>query len=223
VTARDSLDAALRGVVEGTCTFVHMVNTTKPQWESLARQLARRWRAPAGVTLEDLIQELHVGAFLAIRRYDATKGKSPREYVVWNAMDRTKKWLHVQRLGHRTHRHEDSTPGRFPRAFSTMQIDGKGNSDLPYAVERACFSASELEPTVAIVAAKQAWRRARESAPILHPVMDAVIRCRGNTEDAADAVYGSTDLRLQYRFGCRQDAVDLVRLAVNYFVAVAQE
>jgi hypothetical protein len=65
--------------------------------EKIGRWLLRRWPVPAAVTADDVAQELRLGAVLALRDYDPARGVPLDRYVWWQAMQRTKRWLHVQR------------------------------------------------------------------------------------------------------------------------------
>jgi hypothetical protein len=225
----DDLDTALSGFTAGRHGINEAIRISTPYWEATARQLMRRWRAPEGVEVADVVQELLFGMHLALGSFDPERGTSMRRYVVWNACDVAKKWLHVQRLGHRPHRDEDATPSRNARPFSFMNArtaqDSGVREDLPFAVERACMALVEGEPAVlAIVATREAWTKARASSPsMLAPALDALFDSRGDIDAAADQLYASPMNRLNCRLGSQGEAEELVRLSLGYVAAIAGE
>jgi DNA-directed RNA polymerase specialized sigma24 family protein len=232
------LENALGGFRASEFGWGEFLRRTRPAWKSYARQLMRRWRAPDGVELDDVVQELQLGAFRAIGRYDAERSprlkrianptdadvlRDMRRYVAWNACDVAKKWLHRQRLGHRPHRGEDSARSVIARPFGRMRLDDEGPRDLPLAVERACTTGEDEPTATAVAEAREAWCRATTTAAIrctwLMPGLLALERSRGDLDAAAEAVYGDLDARLRSRLGSPADARELVELAAGYVFA----
>lgn len=86
----------------------------------IARGLLRRWSVPAAVQVEDVEQELRLGAVLAWQEYDARRGVPRDRYVWWQAVQRAKRWLHVQRGALRR---SGSAPSEHPVGETEMGLD----------------------------------------------------------------------------------------------------
>jgi DNA-directed RNA polymerase specialized sigma24 family protein len=221
--SREDLNAALDGFSSGRYGVGEMLRRSRPYWEATARMLMRRWRCPEGVEVSDIVQELMMAAYDSLGTYDAARGNL-RSYVIFSACDRAKKWIHKQRLGSRPHRDEDRTPSRNVRPFSrwARAEDDDQLRDMPYEAERACLSLEDGEPaTVAILAVRESWERARQHSPTyLSPALDAVLAAHGDIEAAAKDLYDSK--RLQCRLGCFEEARHLVRLSVDWVTTMVQ-
>lgn len=79
----------------------------------MATYLARRWRPPSWLELEEIMQELMIGAWSAIWKWDprrAGPGQTLGSFVEWNAMDKAKKRLHKAR-GAKLSGNADANPG----------------------------------------------------------------------------------------------------------------
>lgn len=82
---------------------------TRSEWERLAAYLLRRWPVPSAVAQEDVVQELMLAAWTAVHRYDPARGTTLKGFVVYNATDKAKKWVHKQRAAYRR---DDGAPSR---------------------------------------------------------------------------------------------------------------
>jgi hypothetical protein len=114
----------LMAVRDGRMTFDVFVQQTSTRWRYLAEQLLRRWSAPAAVEVEDLQQELLVGAWAVLPRWQPARGTSVERYVIFNAMSQAKRWLHVQRGVRRSRRgpHPDRVRSRHAIAVSDLEV-----------------------------------------------------------------------------------------------------
>lgn len=90
------MQTALNKLREGHLSFASFAKETHADWVKLAGNLLTRWRAPSAVDLEDLVQELLLGAWIAVEKYDESRG-ALKPFVVWSAMTAAKRWLNVQR------------------------------------------------------------------------------------------------------------------------------
>lgn len=102
---------ALEQVRDGVDTFDSFALATSDRWRRLAFTLLRRWSAGSAVDIDDLTQELLIGAWLAIPRWEDGR-QSLERFVVWNAMTDAKRWLHKQR-GANLHGNPDKAESRF--------------------------------------------------------------------------------------------------------------
>lgn len=112
-----TLDERLEAVRLGAMTWDRFFFESRADWHRLAAYVLRRWRMPAAVQVEDLVQELMLGAFEVARLWEPGRADFGR-FVRWNAMVRAKKWAHRQR---NALRRDDKSPGRFPVTFSTLE------------------------------------------------------------------------------------------------------
>lgn len=85
----------------GRIDFGKFERETRHIWVRLARGILGRWRAPTYVTEQDLVQEMLIAAYSFTNKWDPKHSVPVRRYVVWNAIDKARKWLHKQRrAGH---------------------------------------------------------------------------------------------------------------------------
>jgi DNA-directed RNA polymerase specialized sigma24 family protein len=91
--------------------FSQFAISTRKHWERMAEYLARRWRLPQWATGEDLVQDLLLGAWEAVWKYEPTRGATLAGHVTYSACDKAKKRLHRYR-GANLHRRADHNPGR---------------------------------------------------------------------------------------------------------------
>ena len=115
------LERALLQVRGGVMSFDTFAVQTKNRWERLARMLMRRWSPPSAVSEDDLVQELLLGAWLVLPKYNPKRGTSLERFVVWQATNRAKYWLHVQR-GACMHGNFDTNPSRFDVVTETGDV-----------------------------------------------------------------------------------------------------
>ena len=105
----------------GRIDFAKFEQLTRHMWARFARIQLRRWRAPAYVTEQDLIQEMLVAVFAFTLKWDASHAVPVRRYVTWNAIDKARKWLHKQRrAGHEGGRGSS----RFDLPVSSLMAEG---------------------------------------------------------------------------------------------------
>jgi RNA polymerase sigma factor (sigma-70 family) len=109
-------------------TFVEVYDK---QLHGMARSYLRRWKTPIAVGEEDVVQELRLGAWLALNRYEPDRGgMTPAAYAMIGARTHAQGWIHGQRNAVRRH---GTSPSRFPMA----------ESGLGYELERATASRQE--------------------------------------------------------------------------------
>jgi hypothetical protein len=87
--------AILSAVRDGTLSFNEL--SKQADWARMARYVMRRWQPPSGVTEDDVVQELLLGAWKALQKFDPERGTPIQDYVSYNAISSTKKWIHRQR------------------------------------------------------------------------------------------------------------------------------
>lgn len=170
-------------VRNGGASFNAFVLATRPTWHRYAQYLARRWRGPVGVGLEDLEQEMLLAAWRAIATWDPTRQKPIHEYVVYMAIDKAKKWLHKQRNAKRRSDHE---PGRFPVSYAALGLETA--ADEEWIAPPDDTTADDL------MVRREAQRRGFERVERLCRVaprrmrraLEAIVECGGDLEAARE-------------------------------------
>ena len=117
-----SMERSAREMWEGKKTFAQFWTDTTAHWQGLASMLMRRWRAPAWVEREEIEQELMLGAWVAMTKYEPEKDikrGGPAAFIVWNAVDKAKKKLHKLR-GANLHGNADGATGTWEVPFSHL-------------------------------------------------------------------------------------------------------
>lgn len=119
-----TMERVMTKVRAGELSFDSFAHETRDDWQRLGASLYRRWKLPPAVDMEDLVQELLLGAWVALPEWHASKGMRLSNFVVWQAMNAAKSWMHVQR-GASKHGNRDKNPSRFDFAV------GDDNLDMP--------------------------------------------------------------------------------------------
>lgn len=227
---KDTLTTELEALREGRTSFAEFSADTEEAWTNFARYLMRKWRAPVGVDLEDVRQEILVAAWAAVREWEPGRGPSLRKYVVFCAIDKGKKWLHVQR---RAGKKGDAARSRHPVSFAELGLEPDQEEHLlqqaPLAedlaagrqsAERAAARPFEHSAEVA------AWRLGPERGRALlraiaglderdRVAVAAIAACEGDLDAAADMVASSVSSRLELMLGSDEAADRFVRGAAG--------
>ena len=199
-----SFDDACYALWLGRVRFDAFARATAPRWGALAARLQRHWKMPPWFSHEDLVQELLVGCWRGMQKYDPEKpehGYTPRavgKYAVWCGMDRAKKRGHKAR-GANLHRRADSCPSRFERAFSTIGDPSPDDRDFEDRVQALMATEPvQLELLVQRAERKEAVARAAESCENLHDAfLVQAVGEAGSIEDVAALLYGDPDVLFQ--------------------------
>lgn len=143
-------DEAVASFRDGRMTAGDFFKETHATWKRMAGYLLRRWRAPAWVDEEEIVQELKIGATQSLWCYSAclARGRTLADYVEWNAIDYAKKKLHAMRGANRSG-NADANPSRFEIPFSAFREDGptfefrvepdqERQLEIKLAIERIC-------------------------------------------------------------------------------------
>lgn len=120
MSSRSSLQAELERYQRGEITFDTLAHRTQKTWVALATQLLSRWKCTAAVSIEDVQQQLLLAAWRCIPNFDPSRGKSLHQYVIYNAYDKAKKWVHKQR---NAYRRDDKAPSRVPVPLSALGLE----------------------------------------------------------------------------------------------------
>lgn len=176
----------------GRVSFALFERRTRPVWNALAENLLRRWKGPVAVSVDDMRQELIVGAWIFVAHWDPKRlgpdGKpvSVERYVVFNACDKAKKWLHQQR---NAYRRDDKSPSRIERNFTSFR---RGGEQEDHVEERMLAQLGSPDVTAEeALAQREALKAAVPRVPLRHrPAMLAVAQT-GDIDLAAEQLVQS--------------------------------
>jgi uncharacterized protein (DUF1778 family) len=160
VSTNAEFEQLLIGLREGYLTPEVFFAQSRIVWQRLARNLLRRWQAPAWYTHEEVEQELMLAAYHFVWKFDTAraKGRSIGSFVSWNAMDKAKKALHVAR-GAKLSGDADKNPSRIETPFSTYEVS-PDEVDLSAATE--AIQEEWFERQEAIAEAERLFETERE-------------------------------------------------------------
>jgi sigma-70-like protein len=154
-----TLATELRALRAKKTTFTAFYRATRQEWQRMALALHRNWRLPPTVTVDDVEQELLLGAWLAVRKFLPSKGMTLVGYVVWCSHSRATKWVHKQR-GAEQHRRKGtsqfaicvSATARDPEAAARLlesRADGAPSAEDALDYAHFLRAVPELSPTAA--------------------------------------------------------------------------
>lgn len=185
----------LEQLMRGELAFTKFARETDSDWQRLAGYLYNRWPLPMAIEVDDVKQELLVGSWQVVEGFDPSRGKTLLEYVVFNSVDRAKRWLHKQRSAVWG---RDKGASRFPLAFALITDDSSTMLD-----QSLVFGPQQYQVMTELEALNRAFgicRTARETLCV-----SAIVESKGCIEDAIAWLYENPERRLRCRFNCRDD------------------
>lgn len=195
----------LRTLHAGETTFAAFYAATRPEWRRMALSICRRWSLPCGVMVEDVEQEMLLGAWRALGRWDPARA-SLVGFVVFSARSAASKWIHKQRGARRWDGH---SPSEFPIAVSRLLRPGSHISP-ERMLERLAGGGScaserlDFSRMLALVPGCATSERGRQ---VLAVLLDA----DGDERVAAAALFDDVVARLEYQLQSARHAVSVVR------------
>lgn len=103
----------------GRITFDQFLVETNQDWQQIAKTLLSRWPAP--IEVEDVKQDLMMWAWIFFDKFDANRGVDLGRYLVFNAIDKAKKAIHVARGANR-HGNADQAKSRLPKLYDDLNM-----------------------------------------------------------------------------------------------------
>jgi len=92
-----NLKKSLVLVQKGRIKFDQFIARTRSEFRAMAGYLMRRWTPPEWFTLDDLEQELYLGVWKYIAKFDPSRGVTLEKFIIYNAMSCAKTQLHKAR------------------------------------------------------------------------------------------------------------------------------
>jgi hypothetical protein len=207
---KTNMAQALTALRADEITFEKFCRETANDWRKLARYLLRRWEAPDGVEEFDVQQEMLIAAWAFLKEWNPERGVPIDTFIVWNACDKGKKWLHKQRA---SLRRDGDAPSRHPVSLARLGLEEWQEDqlfgappDVDERIERADANARVL---------------ARVSAAMEHLdeqdryVICAVIAAEGDLNEAARDLWEDPDTCRVFRLWSEAKAQSTVRRAVQ--------
>lgn len=205
------LEKNLALLLDGRSTFTAFARATRREYERMAAHLARRWVPPSWCAEEDVVQELYVGTWACIGRWDPSRGPSLARYVVFNAMSHAKRSLHKAR-GAKLSGSADRNPSRIERTFDPAPRSDEelssfdamvGRILVEEAIAEAAIIAGE-ERAVAIEAIVRACETPRERQAVM------AIAQAGDIDAGGQLLYDDFDTRIRLRLPSEEHAARYV-------------
>jgi DNA-directed RNA polymerase specialized sigma24 family protein len=190
-------ERALEELYRGQMSFTEFARITKPRWSALAGYIARRWRQPLWSSVEDLEQELLMGAWQYVWRFEPCMGVRIERFVIYNAVDRAKKAAHRTR-GASLSGSADRNPSHIERPFASWSEEGEHALEAMLADEPT--QTRVLEQRDSLEGALAACRAPGERA-----VVEGLLRT-GSLLECALALYQDPTTRLAWRFNSEDHA-----------------
>lgn len=202
---KKNLDRQLALAFDGRITFAAFVAATRTEFVAMACSLMKRWIPPASMAPDDLVQELYLGAWLCMWDFDATRGPSITQYVVYNAMSFAKRELHKAR-GAKLSGSADRNPSRMERPLASFGDDGDAISESILAEEPIAEQVMiAFEDRAAAVArALAACTTSREVQAI------SAIVTAGDVHAGACAIFNDMHERIELRLSSEEHAARYV-------------
>lgn len=114
----------VRDFREGKLTFAQFRRCTETDWRKMAAHLMRRYKTPPSTSLDDVVQELVIGCWIATEQWKPG-GMELAAFCVWRANNHAKKWMHRERAAKRR---SDRSESRLMIPFSALG-DGERGDD----------------------------------------------------------------------------------------------
>lgn len=208
------LEKVLRQLWAQEIGFVEFKRESHADFNRVARHLMRRWQLPEWFTIEDVEQELYLGAWRTVPKFDPSRGVTLSRFTLYGAISTTKRAMHRARGAARS-RTPDRTPSCFELPASRLvaeDAEGSGaaffdivaaNVSTAPTIEEKIISVEEVQRSA--TKALKACRSRRERRVVL------AIRSSGSLDNAGRYLYDDIDRRVENRLGSETQADRFVR------------
>lgn len=211
-----NLELQLHLVHDEKIDFGSFVAATRVEFRKMALYLVRRWTPPEWFTLEDIEQELYLGAWKYIWRFDPTRGKSISNFVTYNAIQHAKTALHVAR-GVTISGSPDRKVSNIETPLSMFGEEGDGEALMSVILGEAPQAEEALIEHEDRKAACKVALRACESQQERYVVL--AIREAKSVDGASRVLYDDIDNRIDLRLSSEAHAERFVK---RHAIAVVQ-
>lgn len=196
------LDAELRALHAKRIPFRQFYLRTRSEWQRMATALHRRWHLPPTVTIDDVEQEMLLGAWISIGKWEAHRGPMLAVFVVWGAHNHATKWIHKQRG---CNLHTRKGVSQYAWCVSSMARDDGASSVIEnYADGAPCaddvLDAADLLRAIPEAASTMAGRAA----------LQLFIAAGGDVDQAARAWHADKEHRRLFELRTVDDAKRII-------------
>lgn len=207
-----NLELMLSRVRDGEIDFGAFVAHTRTEFRGMALFLMRKWKTPEWFIVDDVEQELYLGAWRCIWKYDADRGRKKgvtfARYIVFNAMAYAKREMHRAR-GVTVHGNPDKKRSCIETPASFLGDDGEDEALIASILAEGPRAEDEIvEHETRVRSATQALRACtteKERYAVL------AIREAGSVDEAGRLLYNDTDHRITLRLGSEDQAERFVQ------------
>lgn len=198
-----NLKEMLMLVRDGRIDFGEFVAGTRNEFRAMACHLMRRWTPPEWFTLDDIEQELYLGAWKYVPKFDPSRGVALDRYIVFNAMSCAKTQLHKAR-GVTISGSPDKKASNVETPLTFFGDDGEGEALMTSILSENAKAEAELiddeERKRAVAVALQACESSKERYTVL------AIREAGSLDAAGRLLYDDIDHRITLRLASEEHA-----------------
>ena len=213
---KTNMARALTALRNDEITFQKFCSETADDWRKLARYLLRRWEAPDGVEEFDVQQEMLLAAWHFLGKWNPDRGTTLDTYVVWNACDKAKKWLHKQRAALRR---DGDAPSRHAVSLARLGLEEWQEDRLLSTPPDVEARADQIEEEA------NALRRISAVMEELDPkdryVVCAILQAGGDLSEAAQDLWKDGAACRVFNIWSEAQARSVVRRAVQRCTSAA--
>jgi hypothetical protein len=215
----DCMTYYLGALRTGHVDFTRFAAETAQDWTRLAHYVMRRQRRcrPGWHDLDDVRQDLLTGAWIAVERYDPSRGASLKGHVIYTACDRAKKAL-AKAARARQRGPGDCYASRHDLSFAELVRPFEGES-VEEAAERL-LDGLRTQPTLD-GAIEEGEARDRAEAALAHARGDREKRVLAHLvsarsfEAGVEDLYDDAEARHVLRLGSEMHAIVAARRVVR--------
>lgn len=197
---------------EGAISFREFLRDTRNLWRYLAVKLLSAHNPGLGVGEDDVEQELLIGVWVFVGKWDPTRGVEIDRYVIFNASDKAKKWLDKQReAGGEGNRTRAPVLGQSDSIELEMATRKEGSLGATIQQRLALADVARYRIQPCSVELKRCLHNLKDAKRV---VVDAMLET-GNPYAAALYIYNHYPYRIRFELGSEQAAFRFVRRIVS--------
>lgn len=197
----------------GRITFNQFLVETNQDWQQIAKTLLSKWPAP--IEVEDVKQELMLWAWVFFDRFDPNRGVDLGRYLVFNAIDKAKKSIHVARGANR-HGNADQSKSRLPKLYDDLTLnsceDCSNWLDLNNGVDHRQDTITEAKEIVSKIPGKHGQK-----------IGLCFLVSGGDIASVSSLVYEDPVLRGVYRLSSEESAKQLTKKVFGWLKRKANQ
>lgn len=201
----------LQDLASKLITFDEFARRSARDWDRLAAKVYHCWvrKLPAGVSMEDIRQEMLLSAWIAVGEYDPSRGEMTlKQYVVYFAFSKALRFVHSQR---EAKRRDGKQPSRHPTlVFDTLGID----------VDFLDSRETDTVDTDGLIDARKKFESAFERASGIDLyALTALRESNGSIPDAARMLFDEVHIAVHRRWGSPDSAANQIEKTLRALCA----